>query len=87
MFHTSSGTKLLVISGFLSFFFFFYEMRRKDSLIFKDPVNSEKKSTIQHLMILFNLVSICQESSMGTVLSEKERKGKIYSLCLTKLLV
>lgn len=86
MFHTSSGTKLLVISGFLSFFFF-YEMRRKDSLILKDPVNSEKKSTIQHLMILFNLVSICQESSMGTVLSEKERKGKIYSLCLMKLLV
>lgn len=33
-------------------------MRGKDSLILKDPVNSEKKITIQHLMILFNLVFV-----------------------------
>ena len=42
MFHTSYDTRLLVISGVL--FFLIYEMRRKDSLILKDPVNSGEKN-------------------------------------------
>lgn len=39
-------------------------------------------------MILFNLVSICQESSMGTVLSKKKREKEKYIVsALKKLLV
>lgn len=46
-------------------------MRGKDSLILKDPVNSEKKNHNSAFDDSFQF-SICQESSMGTVLSKKK---------------